>query len=250
MKLLMAANWKMFKTRGEASSAIKELASLLRAMPDDREAAVFAPFTALSACAEALQGAKALFLGAQNCYPENEGAFTGEISPAMISDCGASHVLTGHSERRSLLGESDAFVGLKTSFALKNDLKVVLCVGESLEERDGGKLEEVLRRQLQAGLRDVPDQVSPEALAIAYEPVWAIGTGRVAGPEEILESHAVVRNFLKMRFPGQGASMRILYGGSVKPENAADIIRLENVNGVLVGGASLKPESFSKIALA
>ena len=246
----MAANWKMHKTRQEAESTLKELAVLVSAMPEDREAVVFAPFTLLQACSEALAGNKRIFLGGQNCYPEHEGAFTGEVSPNMLRDCGCTHVLTGHSERRSILGESDSFVGDKTSFALKSGLKVVLCVGESLEERDGGKLEEVLMRQLQAGLKDVPDGVSTDEISIAYEPVWAIGTGRVAGPEEIVDSHTIVRTFLKMRFPVQGQSLRILYGGSVKPENSAEIISLDNVNGVLVGGASLKAESFSRIVLA
>lgn len=250
MKLLMAANWKMYKTRQEAASTIKELVSLVSGMPEDREAAVFAPFPLLQTCAETLGGCKGISLGGQNCYPANEGAFTGETSPAMLLDCGCTHVLTGHSERRSLFGESDAFIGQKTAFAIKNGLKVVLCVGESLEQRDGGKLEEVLMRQLQAGLEDVRDGVPPEELAIAYEPVWAIGTGRVAGPEEIVESHAIVRTFLKMRFPLQGQHLRILYGGSVKPENAAEIVGLDNVNGVLVGGASLQAGSFSRIVLA
>ena len=250
MKLLMAANWKMFKTRQEAASAIKELATLLGTLPPDRESVIFAPFTALAACAQALEGARGIFLGGQNCYEQNEGAFTGEISPAMLKDCGCTYVLTGHSERRSILGESDAFIGRKTAFALESGLNSVLCVGESLEERDNGKLEAVLARQLAAGLQDVSDDIVPECISIAYEPVWAIGTGRVAGPQEILDSHAIVREQLKKRFPRQGEAMRILYGGSVKPENAGEIVGLRNVNGVLVGGASLKAESFSRIVLA
>lgn len=250
MKQLMAANWKMYKTREEAGETLKELASLLTGMPENREVVIFAPFTCLNACSDTLKNETRISLGAQDCYPQKEGAFTGEVSPGMILDCGADYVLTGHSERRSILNESDDFVGSKTSFALKNGLKTILCVGESLEERDGGKLEEVLVRQLQTGLKDVPDDTSPDCLAIAYEPVWAIGTGRVAGPEEILESHAVVRKFLKIRFARQGASLRILYGGSVKAENASAIMQLENVNGVLVGGASLRADSFSRIVLA
>lgn len=252
MKLLMAANWKMFKNRQEAAATIEALIPLLDGMPDDREAVVFAPFTALASCAATLTGHDGvnINLGGQNCYPAEEGAFTGEISPYMLKDCGCRYVLTGHSERRSLLGESDAFVGKKTAFALQSELKVMLCIGESLEERDSGKLEEVLVRQLTAGLQGVPDNVSPENLSIAYEPVWAIGTGRVAGPEEIVQSHAVVRNFLTTRFPKQGKSLRILYGGSVKPENTPEILQIDNVNGVLVGGASLKADSFSRIVRA
>jgi triosephosphate isomerase len=251
MQLLMAANWKMYKTRAEAAACLADLASRLRGLvPGDREVAVFAPFTALCACAEALAGSAFPALGAQNCYPAAEGAFTGECSPAMLRDCGCSHVLAGHSERRSLFGESDEFVGKKTAFALEAGLKVVLCIGETLAERDGGKLKEVLSRQLAAGLEGVPDAIPAPDVSVAYEPVWAIGTGRVAGPAEILAAHALVRNFLETRFRAQGKEIRILYGGSVKPENAKEIIGLDNVNGVLVGGASLHAESFSRIVLA
>lgn len=250
MKLLMAANWKMYKTRSQAADTLTELSRLLTGMPEDREVAVFAPFTLLSACAETLPREAGISLGGQNCYPAAEGAFTGETSPAMLQDCGCTHVLTGHSERRALLGESDTFVGQKTAFALAAGLNVVLCIGETLEERDAGRLREVLERQMTAALVDVPDAVPAATLAVAYEPVWAIGTGRVAGPAEIVEAHALVRAFLQRRFIAQGKEIRILYGGSVKPENAKEIIGLDNVNGVLVGGASLQAESFSRIALA
>ena len=250
MKLLMAANWKMYKTRQEAATTIHELKKLLNGMPEDREAVVFAPFTALDSCKSALAADQQILLGGQNCYPAGQGAFTGEISPDMLKDCGCIYVLTGHSERRSLLGESDELVGRKTSFALTEGLKIVLCIGESLEERDAGRLEEVLVRQLTAGLAEVPAGDMELEVSVAYEPVWAIGTGRVAGPAEIVASHSVVRSFLKSRFKSHGDEIRILYGGSVKPENAAEIIKLDNVNGVLVGGASLLAESFSRIALA
>lgn len=250
MKLLMAANWKMFKNREQAGATLSALHKLLADMPEDREAVVFAPFTTLPACAEALAGTKRIGLGGQNCYPAEEGAFTGETSPSMLLDCGCSFVLTGHSERRSLFSESDEFIGKKTAFALQNGLRTVLCIGETLEERDRGDLEAVLVRQLEAGLAGVDDAVPAESLAVAYEPVWAIGTGRVAGPAEILASHAVVRKNLEKRFPAQGKEIRILYGGSVKPENTKEILSLDNVNGVLVGGASLQAESFSRIVLA
>lgn len=249
MKLLMAANWKMHKTRREAADTLTALKTALAALPDDREAVVFAPFTALAACAETLDGSP-VALGGQNCYPADQGAFTGEIAPAMLLDCGCAYVLAGHSERRALFGESDALVGKKTGHALKAGLRVVLCIGETLAERDGGQLAAVLSRQLSAGLAEVDDAVAAADLSVAYEPVWAIGTGRVAGPEEILEAHALTRKALAARFPRQGKDMRILYGGSVKPENAKEILALDNVNGVLVGGASLHAESFSRIALA
>ena len=250
MQLLMAANWKMFKTRSEAAETLADLAERIKTLPQDREVAIFSPYTALAACAEALSGKKGIFLGGQNCYPAKEGAFTGEIAPGMLLDCGCSWVLTGHSERRAILGESDDLIGKKTSFALRAGLKVLLCIGETLEERDGGQLEKVLSRQLTAALKDVDDAVTASDLAVAYEPVWAIGTGRVAGPSEILESHKCVRDFLEKRLPLRGKEIRILYGGSVKPENTKEIIGLDNVNGVLVGGASLQAESFSRIVLA
>ncbi len=250
MKLLIAGNWKMFKTRAEAAATVTSLVNSLSALPEQREVVIFAPFTVLSTCAEILAKVPGISLGGQNCYPAVWGAFTGEVSPAMLKDSGCDYVLTGHSERRMLLGETDAFVGEKTAFALSQGIKAVLCVGEQLEERNNGKLQDVLVRQLAAGLADVPDNTSAAELSVAYEPVWAIGTGRVAGPVEITQAHAVVRDYLAMRFPLQGKDIRILYGGSVKPDNAKEIISLDNVNGVLVGGASLQAESFSPIALA
>lgn len=249
MKKLMAANWKMYKTRTEAAKMLSEFKKLVAAMPDDREALVFAPFTALAAAQEALAGSK-VQLGGQDLYPAQEGAFTGEISPLMLKDCGCRFALTGHSERRHIIGESDEFVGEKTAFALAQGLDVVLCIGETLEEREAGKLGAVLSRQLSSGLASVPKNIAPERLSVAYEPVWAIGTGKVAGPAEILEAHALARKFLREIFGQSAENMRILYGGSVKADNAGEIVGLDNVDGVLVGGASLQAESFSKIVLA
>jgi triosephosphate isomerase len=254
MKKLIAANWKMYKCRHDAVQTIADLAAGLgRALSADREIVVFAPFTALAASAEALAAhmpGKAVFLGAQDVYPAAEGAFTGEISPSMLLDCSCRFVLTGHSERRHLLGESNEFVGKKTAFALAAGLDAVLCIGETLAEREGGKLEAVLGAQLEAGLADVPRDLEPQRLVFAYEPVWAIGTGRVAGEKEILQAHALARELVKKILPASYAKMRILYGGSVKPDNAAEIIGLDNVDGLLVGGASLQAESFARIALA
>ncbi len=250
MKFLMAANWKMFKTKEQATNTMQELVSLLTTIPQDREVAVFAPFTCVHEVSVAANNAPHIFVGGQNCYPATEGAFTGEISPQMLQDAGCTMVLTGHSERRALLGESDAFVGQKTAFALNQGLSVVLCIGETLAQRDAGQVQTVLQRQLEAGLADVAQDIDAERISIAYEPVWAIGTGRVAGPEEIIEAHKVVRTFLEQKFAAQGCNIRILYGGSVKPENAKHIISLKNVNGVLVGGASLVATSFSQIVLA
>lgn len=251
MRKLMAANWKMYKTAGEAASTARELAALLQnTAPEGREVLIFPPFTAISATADALKGCTRIAVGGQNVYPAQEGAFTGEISPAMLKDAGATWVLTGHSERRHVIGESDAQVGEKTTFALQQGMKVVLCIGETLPEREGNALQTVLERQLAEGLASIPT-VTPEEIAIAYEPVWAIGTGKVAGPAEILETHALVRTLLLLRFGKvMGRQVRILYGGSVKADNATNIMQLDNVDGVLVGGASLVPESFCSIVCA
>lgn len=254
MKFLMAANWKMYKTRKEAETTAAALLGHTGLLPDDREVVIFAPFTAIDATLKGLSPAgapaKGFAVGGQDLYPATEGAYTGEISPAMLLDCGASWVLAGHSERRAILGESSALVGQKTAFALNSGLKVILCIGETLSERESGKLSAVLSEQLEQGLKDLPEDFNSRNLAIAYEPVWAIGTGKVAGPREILEAHALVRSLLAKHFKDKANELRILYGGSVKPENAGQIIALDNVDGVLVGGASLQAESFAKIALA
>lgn len=248
---LFAANWKMHKTVAEAGQTARDLLALTSGkLPAGREVLVIPPFTALQAVRGAFAGNPGYALGAQNFYPEKQGAFTGEISPAMLLDCGAGYALTGHSERRHVLGEGDALVGRKTAFGLASGLSVILCVGEKIEERKAGKVEEVLSRQIRLGVADVPRDCPPAALSIAYEPVWAIGTGEVAGPREILDAHAFVRKELKGVFGAASSEMRILYGGSVKPDNAGEIIALDNVDGVLVGGASLKADDFSRIVLA
>jgi triosephosphate isomerase len=249
MKKLMAANWKMFKTAQEAKDTAAGLVKLVGKLSEDREVVVFPPFTALHAAGEVFSKHEGYSFGGQNVCAASEGAFTGEISPAMLKDAGCTWVLTGHSERRALFGETSEQVGEKTTFALNNGLNVCLCIGETLEEREAGKLEAVIAEQLEKGLATIPD-TEPARLAVAYEPVWAIGTGKVAGPEEIVEAHAIVRAKLLDILGGKANTTRVLYGGSVKPENATQIITLDNVDGVLVGGASLKAESFSKIVTA
>jgi len=251
MKKLMAANWKMYKLAGEAAATAGDLvARLAGRLPADREVLVIPPFTALGAVAPILADAAGCSLGAQNFYPSKQGAFTGEIAPDMLRDAGCRYALAGHSERRHILGEDDALVGRKMAFGLGAGLSMILCVGEKVEERRAGDVEAVLVRQLTAGLADVGPEVTPETLAVAYEPVWAIGTGLTAGPAEIAAAHAAVRQFLVTRFPVVGREIRILYGGSVKPGNAGEILGIDNVDGVLVGGASLEAESFTAIALA
>ena len=247
MNTLIAANWKMYKTIVEARDTA---AALSLAVPQaDCDVLIFPPFTALAATREALTLPGAA-IGGQDVYPAAEGAFTGEIAPAMLLEAGCEWVLAGHSERRNILGESPDFVGRKTSFALDAGLKVMLCIGETLQEREAGQLAAVLARQLESGLRDVRDTLRADQLSIAYEPVWAIGTGKTATSEDIVASHTVVRNLLTTLRGDTGRDIRILYGGSVKPGNARDILALDNVGGLLVGGASLQVESFVEIIRA
>ena len=248
-KPLMAANWKMFKTSTQALEFFEDFSETLDStVLKDRDVLFLPPFTSLEALSDPVRFA-GFSIGAQNCYPAAEGAFTGEIAPGMLLDLGCDYVLTGHSERRHVLGESDEFVGQKTAFALDQGLGVILCIGETLEQRKAGQVETVLKRQLESGLREVPNDVPAEALTIAYEPVWAIGTGEVAQDEDIREAHATVRGLLADRLSA-AADIRILYGGSVKPANCAQILSLDNVNGVLVGGASLQAASFVDIVSA
>lgn len=251
MQKIIAANWKMFKTRPQAAQAAAELALAFKdGTPHDRLAVVFAPFTNIAVVADAVAGVKNLVVGGQNFYPEEQGAFTGEISPAMLRDAGAQWLLTGHSERRHILGEMDALVARKTAFGLEKGFKVMLCVGETLEEREGGRLGEVLARQLKSAIEPLDAGVRASLVgnfAIAYEPVWAIGTGKVAGPAEVLDAHAVTRGILTDILGVTAQDLPILYGGSVKPGNAGALIVLDNVDGLLVGGASLEAKSFLQI---
>lgn len=250
MRTLVAANWKMNKTRAEARATAHELATLLGGAPDNRDVVVFAPFTSLEATKEGLNGAPGLYLGAQDVYPANEGAFTGEISPAMLKDAGCAWVLTGHSERRHVIGESPELVGRKTAFALEQGLSVILCIGETLAQRRAGKLDSLLWLQLEKGLAGLGKDADFSRLAVAYEPVWAIGTGQTASNEDICMVHTLVRELLSSLLGSDGIGIRILYGGSVKPANAKSILAIDNVNGLLVGGASLQAQSFADIVRA
>ncbi|HDQ40674.1 MAG TPA: triose-phosphate isomerase [Desulfonatronum sp.] len=252
MKTLIAGNWKMYKTLAQAEKLADRLADRLAdKLPADREVLLLPPFTALGAVAFSLKDANRFLLGAQNFYPAQEGAFTGEIAPFMLQDLGCTHALAGHSERRHVLGETDGLISRKVAFGLQAGLHMILCIGETLDQRKQGKVEHVLKGQLLLGLTEAKDAaVAPETLSIAYEPVWAIGTGEVAKPSDILSAHAVIRKTLEEMFLDCGGKIRILYGGSVKPDNAAAILCLDNVNGVLVGGASLQDDSFAAIAAA
>jgi len=241
---LVVANWKMHKLVAEAVAFARALGSL--ASVRGVEAAVAPPFTALAALQNALAGT-GVALAAQNAHFEKQGAFTGEISVAMLAELGVRYVILGHSERRQLFGESDELIAKKVRAVQAAGLRPILCVGELLAEREAGRTFDVLARQLAGSLAGA-DSAKATELVVAYEPVWAIGTGRTATPEIAQEAHAFVRARLADRFGGAEASrIRIQYGGSVKPDNAAELLAQPDIDGALVGGASLDPESFSAI---
>ena len=239
-----AANWKMHKTTAETADFARAFAPLVRDVVDV-EIAIAPAFTALAALRSAL-GASRIALAAQNAHFESKGAFTGEISVAMLVDVGCRYVILGHSERRALFAEADALIAKKLRAVQAGGLRPILCVGESLAEREAGRTFDVLRRQLEGSLADADPSRATE-LVIAYEPVWAIGTGKTATPELAQEAHAFVRARLAERFGRAAESIRIQYGGSVKPENAPELMAQADIDGALVGGASLDPLSFSAI---
>ncbi len=244
---VIAGNWKMYKTIPEALNLVKQLRGKMELKPPRRtKVIVCPPFTALSPVHEALQGSK-IGLGAQNIFWEEEGAYTGEVSAAMVKSAGAKYVIIGHSERRRYFNEEEAIINKKIKIALRNNLKVIHCIGETLEEREQGLTKDVVSNQVEWDLKDL----SPEDLKniiIAYEPVWAIGTGKTATPEEAEDVHSFLRDILDALFKtGSGAAMTILYGGSVKPENAERLLSKPDIDGALVGGACLQADSFFKI---
>lgn len=246
-KPLIAGNWKMYKTTREAEEYVHRLAELLKPV-EEVEVAICPPFTSLQAASKAISGCeKDITLGAQDVYPESEGAFTGEISPPMLLDLGVRLVIVGHSERRQVLGEDDELVARKVRSVLEHGMIPILCVGETLEERESGKAEEKVIGQIRKDL----EGISPQAVAgmvIAYEPIWAIGTGKTATPKDAQEMNSLIRREIESLFGGEAAEgIRILYGGSVKPDNIADLMAMEDIDGALVGGASLDPESFARI---
>jgi triosephosphate isomerase len=246
-KLLIAGNWKMNKTVPEAVSLVRELKELLKDLDRDREVLVCPPFTALYPVSRELEGSK-IALGAQNMFYEEKGAFTGEISPVMLLDVGCSFVILGHSERRHIFKEDDQLINKKVLSAVAHSITPILCVGELLEERESGKTKDVVKKQVVEGLSGIKPEYD---FVIAYEPVWAIGTGKTATPEQAQEVHQFIRELLKELFGKEKAEkVRILYGGSVKPENAKSLMSMPDVDGALVGGASLKAESFAKIVKA
>ena len=248
-KKIVAANWKMNMTQGESA---RFLESFVRDIGEinDVEVVIIPPFTAIAKVSEALGRAHNIKVGAQNMYWEKSGAFTGEISAPLLRDLFVHYVVLGHSERRTLFGETDEMVNRKVHAAHEGKLRPIVCVGETLEQRDKGDVEKILSLQLRGSLAGLQPKEMQESV-IVYEPVWAIGTGRNATPQQAQEAHAFIRNILRDMTDGTTADrVRIQYGGSVKPENARELMSQADIDGALVGGASLDPRSFAQIVKA
>ena len=241
-KFLIAGNWKMNKTAADGAVLVKDIVAAVGPQTEV-DVVVCPPFTALESVSKVLEGS-AIKLGAQNMHPKASGAYTGEISAEMLRGLFTGYVILGHSERRQYFGETDAFINEKVAAALKNLLKPILCIGETLAEREGGKTLDVVKTQLEGGLANV-SATDATNVVLAYEPVWAIGTGKVATTEQAQEVHAFIRGWLTTRFDKAVAGkMRILYGGSMKPSNAPELLKQEDIDGGLIGGASLEAQSF------
>lgn len=244
-KKLIAANWKMYKDPAQTKEFFREFLPLVTKHDRD-EIVVCPPYVDLHAAIESVKGSQ-VAVGAQNLYWKTEGAFTGEISPTMLVAIGCTHVIIGHSERRQYFGETDDTVNLKLKAALEHGLTPIVCVGEVVEEREAGLTEDVLRRQCMRAFSKLSAKKAAK-LVVAYEPVWAIGTGKTATPEMASDAHVLIRGEAAKAFGDDfGAGLRILYGGSVKPENAKALMSQEEIDGALVGGASLEPKSFAAI---
>ena len=241
---ILAANWKLQKTTGEAEAFADAFLPLVKDA-SGVDIVIAPPFTALDRLGKALAGSN-VALAAQNVNPEAKGAFTGEIAAGMLVDLGCAYTVVGHSERRALFGESDEFIARKAAALLEANIRPIVCVGETLEQREAGNVETVIGGQLEGSLALVAKERSAE-IVVAYEPVWAIGTGKTATPEIAQEVHSFIREQLRGRFAAAGDQIRIQYGGSVKPENVAEIMAQTDIDGALVGGASLEAASFSKI---
>lgn len=245
MRYLIAGNWKMHKTGAEAVALARQIRN--KAVTSHlTDILICPPFTALVPVAEIVADSN-VKLGAQNVHWEEQGAFTGEISPGMIADTGAEWVIVGHSERRTLFGDTGETINLKLKSLLNHKLHPILCVGETLQQREADEVAAVLTMQLQEALQGLTE-ADMSQLTIAYEPIWAIGTGKVATPEQADLTHKLLRDWLSENYSDQIANnMRILYGGSVKPDNAADLFSCANINGALIGGAALKVDDFAAI---
>jgi triosephosphate isomerase len=242
-KTLIAGNWKMYKTPSESIEFVEKLIKNLKNY-EDRDILICPPFTSLYPVSQIIKNSS-VKLGAQNVYFENEGAFTGEISPIMLKDIGVEYVICGHSERRNIFGETDEIINKKVKKVTENGMRPILCVGEKLEEREKGQTFEVVENQIRNCLSNFKDI---EKLVIAYEPVWAIGTGKTALPQQAEEVHIFIRELIGKIYNNEIAeNLIILYGGSVKPENIDQLMKEKDIDGVLVGGACLKIDSFLRI---
>jgi triosephosphate isomerase len=241
---IVAANWKMHKSVEAAIAFVETLAPQVQDL-EGTEIVLAAPFTALESLRGVVSGTPIVLAG-QNVHPEPEGAFTGEISAGMLADVGCSYGIIGHSERRALFGESSQFVARKLEALLACEIRPIVCVGETLDQREANRTLDVIRDQLDTSLAGLPPERAEE-IVLAYEPVWAIGTGRTATPEIAQEVHGAIRDHLKGRFPDAAARIRIQYGGSVKPSNIYALMEQPDIDGALVGGASLDPASFYAI---
>jgi triosephosphate isomerase len=241
---ILAANWKMYKTTGEAEAFLDRFLPQVAGV-SEVDVVIGAPFTCLDRVGRKLAGSK-VGLAAQNVNPQAEGAFTGEVSARMLVDLGCRYAIVGHSERRALFAETDDFIARKAGALFAAGIRPIVCVGETLEEREAGRTFEILAKQLAGSLAEIPAERAEE-LVLAYEPVWAIGTGRTATPESAQETHAFLRARLGERFGPAAERIRIQYGGSVKPENVYALMSQPDIDGALVGGASLDPEAFARI---
>ncbi len=243
-QIIIAGNWKMNKTNPEAKELAQALVDKVGST-ENPKVIICPPYTALTELSGLLKNTK-IELGAQNMYFEESGAYTGEISPSMLLTTGVTYVILGHSERREYFSESDDIVNKKVHLALKSGLKPIVCVGEQLEQRENGQMEEVVGEQVDSSLAGLSAD-DLKSIIIAYEPVWAIGTGKTATPETAQEVHRFIRNRLKKKFGDVADNISILYGGSVKGDNARDLLSQDDIEGALVGGASLKADEFVKI---
>lgn len=247
--MIIAGNWKMYKDLQETMDLLVQLKNAVPQLPPDVVAIVCPPFTSLQAASAALKGS-AFKLGAQNMSQHDEGAFTGEISGKMLKSIGCDYVILGHSERRQYYGETNEFVNVKTKKALSLGIIPIVCVGETLQEREAGVTGQIVATQIKGALSGIPPQDMAK-IVIAYEPVWAIGTGKVASPQQAQEVHQMIRKQIAQMYDWALAERIVIqYGGSVKPDNAADILTQNDVDGALVGGACLKSDSFSAIIKA
>ena len=243
-KPIIAGNWKMHKNTGEALELVRQLKGAL-ADVDSVEIVVSPPFTALATVVGELKGSN-ISVAAQNMYWEESGAYTGEVSPLMLKDIGCTHVIIGHSERRQFFNETDTTVNKKVKAALKAGLTPIVCVGETLEEREFGATMKIVERQIREGLEGLAPQ-EMEKIVIAYEPVWAIGTGKTATPQQAEEVHHLISSIIAQSAGGVARNIRILYGGSVKPDNIDEFMAQPDIDGALVGGASLQADLFVRI---